>query len=293
MEQNLPGRSSAQPLMYGVSPGRGRRRRIVIAFLLICGIGILLPWVRPSWNNARILYAQWRCLSYSAPPDRVIFEEDPTEAAKLLALSGYHTAESFYMDPGGGVMTKSGTIGRIIQTPQNAVYRPPALDDLLLIGRVNLYGTGRLSGLGYPGHPQRSAVAFVGELRTPPRERWLVVVECDIHQGRFDTLQFHVAVLRPATTFAGLAMTTPVAVGIVPNGFGATATGPVRNPGTARVFAGQIDANDPSHFTIAYEASGISGSIDGKINSSGSVTLNSNWPINASAAGASDRPSAP
>lgn len=293
MEQNLLGKPSAPPLMYGVSPVRRRRRRIFIALLLICVIGVLLPWLRPSWNHARILYAQWRCLRYSAPPDRVVFEEDPTEAAKLLALSGYHTAESLYIDPGGGVMTNSGTIGRIIQTPQNAIYRPPALDDLLLIGRVNLYAPGWLSGQGYPGHPQHSAVAFVGELRTPPHERWMVVVECDIHQGRFDALQFHAAVLRPATTFAGLRMPMPVAVGVVPNGLGETASGPVRNPGTARVFAGRIDINDPSHFTIRYEASGMPGLIDGRINSSGSVTLNSNWPINAAAAGASDRPSAP
>jgi hypothetical protein len=51
------------------------------------------------------------------------------------------------------------------------------------------------------------------------------------------------------------------------------ATQPVRiNYGSRlRFFAGQIDASDPSHFTIGYQVDGSAGSIDGRMRDSGLV----------------------
>jgi hypothetical protein len=40
-----------------------------------------------------------------------------------------------------------------------------------------------------------------------------------------------------------------------------------------RFFAGKIDPNDPAHFTFDYQRAGVRGTIDGRLNDDGTVTL--------------------
>src|SRR5687768_13228704 len=93
----------------------------------------LMPLVRQKWQQfqaaremererQRLATIERQCLTHSAPPDKVVYEEDPAEAEKLLAA------------PGGGyvsVMQGAGPGGRfhwprrVLRGESADVYAPP------------------------------------------------------------------------------------------------------------------------------------------------------------------------
>ena len=80
-------------LDYSPSAGRRRTRTIrksaaLAIVLLLLGLGALW-WGRPVWNQYRLLVWQHRAMTFVDPPGKVVYEEDPSASAKLLAGGGY------------------------------------------------------------------------------------------------------------------------------------------------------------------------------------------------------------
>src|SRR4051812_43471063 len=71
---------------------RKRARRVIFAIilLLLIVIGILQRRTIELYaRQAELLYAQRAWLNFSAPADRVVYDDDPPRAAALLALPNY------------------------------------------------------------------------------------------------------------------------------------------------------------------------------------------------------------
>src|SRR4051794_38799853 len=57
---------------------------LLIGMLLALGVALFCsPWV---WYGSRDGYQQHRALTFTMPPEQVVYEEDPARAARLLAL---------------------------------------------------------------------------------------------------------------------------------------------------------------------------------------------------------------
>src|SRR5258706_798834 len=87
----VPHMSNAAPqLEYApAQPNRARRRRIILYVLLgfLC-VALLALWVwwKPIREQVVLRYWQHRCMKFSEPPDRVVWEEDPDELRRLKAM---------------------------------------------------------------------------------------------------------------------------------------------------------------------------------------------------------------
>lgn len=75
-------------LNYASPPPWHRRRRVrrwagvsVVGLVVVCAIW----WREPLWFQARMHYWEWRCATYTAPADQIVFASD---TATVKALSG-------------------------------------------------------------------------------------------------------------------------------------------------------------------------------------------------------------
>src|SRR5688500_15628521 len=87
---------STPPPQLDYAPGRSLvtrvgRRRIITLTLVIAALIALTFWFNPAlsriqrWNDElRFLALQETLVNYVAPADRVVYEEDPAEAATLM-----------------------------------------------------------------------------------------------------------------------------------------------------------------------------------------------------------------
>ncbi|HEY8665555.1 MAG TPA: hypothetical protein VIL86_02770 [Tepidisphaeraceae bacterium] len=216
-------------LHYAPQPRGRRRRRLVILLLAVSTAAILLsPWWGPPLRRQYDRYIVRRqareylrqCLRYSAPPDQVIYEEDPLEMAKLLGAGSLYRRDSF---------------GR------QAVILQPAL---------------------WPGGYQHSStgIAFLHQRRSSAGQVRLVEVDFDGRDdrngmfflpGAFSTDKSHP--LAPVTIWDGKKIDFPAP--------------------PLRLFAGQSDPVDLSHFTIGYQSSGTTGIIDGWLGDDDTIKL--------------------
>jgi hypothetical protein len=221
------------------APGAAIRRRRVIrraifAILLIVATAASIRWGPPVWRRARLLHHQRQCLAYNASPDRVIFDSHLEAAEELLTHAG---------GPDGFIPIPTGY-------PDAARAAPQCLIEL----EKDVGATIRPC----PGEP-----AFMHERISRSGIRRLVIV----HPACLYTDNFN-AVIDPATWFKP-ATSVWVQDSILKPGetpFLAALPG-------IRVFAGQPDRTDPTHFTIAYDVSGEKGIVDGYLKDNGSVDL--------------------
>jgi hypothetical protein len=115
------------------------------------------------------------------------------------------------------------------------------------------------------GQIQSYGTLFLGELRTPAGKRRLVGVDITgwFRGGKSPILSTHVRIFEP----------TP-AVQLPPQTGQATFNLALGDrEGALRLFAGQRDPKDPSHFTIAYTIAGQPGLVDGWLKEDGTVLL--------------------
>ena len=204
---------------------RSRRVAIVVgALLLLAGIA----WVTPrAFRRLQVTHWQRQCLDYAAPADRVVFDNDPAEIPKLLALP----------------LPYQGSLA-----VGHAYLIPPQYRKLIVSQSV---GTAFLHERITPqGEPRRVAVDLFGGTMPPPN----------------NTMMFNATVL-DATSAARSARSMVT----ITRGDGASIT---LQPGDKlRVFAGQPDPADASHFTIDYVLNGTRHTIDGWLKADGLVII--------------------
>jgi len=187
---------------------------VSLAVALVVGLGG--PW---WWKAARDAYWRSRCMSYVAPPDQVVYSDDPDEATRLLSTGAYEQVAFL------------ATL-RNPKAPIAAGLRP------LPYGKVwNGYETG-----GAFLHARTSA----GGLRR------LVIVGFELWEAPAGDriLKLNASSGSPRTWGGDAAHANVLRFRLAPCE-------------RLRLFAGQSDPHDPSHFTIAYEWCGCPGVIDG------------------------------
>ncbi len=246
-----------QPLGYAPRLPWHRKRRIrrvaLLVALLLLGLAAW-RWGGPWWRQARYLHCQARCLDYTAPPDMVVYEENAPDVDLLLAKGG-----GYRMLP-----RTDRTLREFYRQYRLAAYYPPELWAIL---------------------PQQSAgIAFVHRRRSPRGPERLVVVAASAGESFQDYGYFlamgHGRVYEPATWESGSTLRLVRDSGLFWHD--------LAHPPHAlwcegmRLFAGQADPSDESHFTIDYETYRLvapgqlvpqRGTIDGWLRDDDSVQL--------------------
>jgi hypothetical protein len=215
-------------LEYAKRPSVTRRRwfRRAVVGLFIASVAMsAVWWAPPAWNRARLLYVQRQCMRYAAPDGQLICAEPL---------------------PYGG------------QTPPFTVAATDPNCFSEFVGR----------GWGAAGTPIRvraivqGPVLFLHERRSKSGVRRLVVVRRTPPGGRMSwdiPLSFNVTLIEPAGLSGPPRMDGFDLPDAVPPRFGDGSP----NPPLLRLFAGQPDPADESHFTIEYEVDADRGTIDG------------------------------
>jgi hypothetical protein len=178
-------------------------------------------------RQARLLYAQRQWLNFSPPPTQVVYDDDPARAAALLAQPNY-----------ARVQLPSGTSA--------VVWTPPQFADAWF----------RTSGRP----PAPAAVLFLHERRTPSGEPFLLSCELDVGRGLTGSFvtPIYMNEIRPAAWRRGLARRNGVGW---PLPFQIERA--IQKGAHLRVFAGQVDPADATHFTVKYDLDGVEGFLDG------------------------------
>ena len=269
----------------------------VLLFSLVLGVepGQLVRSRLKQWQVAReaarfereLLASQQKCLQYTAPADRVVYEEDPAAAAALLARPA-----------GDYVRAIDDNDHRTGREP--AAWQPPVkARDPDALTRYNPLAPASVNG---------PAVLFLHERSTPSGQQKLVgVALTSRHHFRANAsdgygVRYGARTLRNRNVDGPYQIKTRTltAAVIMPAGKGTSAGGmerrlnlrlpddvlpqpavraypdyayagstqpapapPIDYGNKLRLFAGQPDPADPTHFTIRYQLDGKEGVIDG------------------------------
>ena len=245
--------TSLAPLDYALTPSRWRKliRQILLGSIVVTTSFCAWRFGPTVLHQSQLLYWQRQCMKFSLPPDMVVCEENPTAAARLLKDSRYtpFTVRSVSdgLDPHLPTVKAAALAPQCWQSFRNAPY-------------TNNY---RLIDSGGP-----VAVAFLGQRISPAGHRRLVCVE--FAPGRdflpsFGRSNYAVAVT-PAT------WTTPPSSPVRQGYFDGAVTFESPLP-SMRIYAGQPDPKDASHFTIRYQMMSRQDFIDGWLKDDDSVNL--------------------
>jgi hypothetical protein len=231
------------PLDYASAPSKRRKwlRRAVAFVFVISSAFAAWRWGPTAWEQGKFRYWKYRCQTYTAAPDVICYEEDPGNAAKLLASRPQYHPQSAV------VPNKHGTYDHVTL----ACLIPDCWRHFFIdsgMARV-------IEGTGWPAD---LPVVFLHDRTDPSGQHHLVCVRfCYAMTLSFCTqcgvfgpgkIQFHAVYFR---------MGTPVPPQLL----------------QLRIYAGQIDPNDDSHFTIRYEIWGQEDVIDGYLRNDYQVTL--------------------
>jgi hypothetical protein len=242
--KDTQGSTKGRFLQYAAPAFRRRHwaRRIARFLVVIAMISSAWQWGPRAFVQIGYLRAQHRCMTYAPPVSEVVFESDP-DAAALLAerCQEYHLA-SLYSAFGRGAPFSHW------RPP--ASHRPKALDKL--IPKFGFYGT-----------------AFMHAMRTPAGNERLVIISmgygASVELNGYG-LGMGAHVYTPASWRLGSAMLLTSEEGGLSLRYM-----PLEN--RLRIFAGQIDPSDSSHFTVPYELNGKPGVIEGRLRDDESVTM--------------------
>jgi hypothetical protein len=238
----------AEPLEY--APAVRSRRwiyRAVFASLLLGLSFAIVKWGPGWWRRAEILYWQHECLQFSLPPDTVVYEEDPTGAAALLAGNPKYHPYPFQRRSSEHAAPSAATAAALDVPDWN-----------------NL-------GIAKPGTKINPAVIFLHERISPAGHRRLVCVR---YWPQGDTFSPQFVQALNCDTFTVTPGTWSQAPALIPKGWlYDVEQGWPRKPPLVRIFAGQPDPNDPAHFTIRYRMWGQEDVVDGRLLDDDRVTL--------------------
>lgn len=225
-------------LSYAPKPPRHRRLLrlwcAVLVAVLVATAG--WRWGPGAWATVSYRYNWHQCLTFRLPSDFVVYEEDPAAAARLRATSAeFHVQQKIYFNDSW------------YPTPP-ADWGPPACYTPTVLRRVN--------AAVYSGY------AFVHSRTSPGGLTRLVTVGGGSSafgpKGR--TFGLHGKCLEPRTPAQ-----PPMSV----RQHSPAIDLRLRSNNRLRLFAGQPDPADASHFTIRYEIDGEAGTIDGWLRDDG------------------------
>jgi hypothetical protein len=219
------------------------RRFTALATIVV--LAVLAIRYAPRLNRRLdLLRAQRLAMSYAAPADHVVYERDPAKAAALLRASPNYWAVSYPSEDG--------------HTP------PPSHVPAGLGVAVDFVPAWRdFYRLASPPGRNTGAVLFLHKLRSPAGHERLVAVDGFLSAGSAH-LRLASSVFTPATLFSRPQFVTDNAR------YSLAEVGELQ---AERVFAGQLDPADASHFTILYETAAGTGVIDGWLKDDESVRL--------------------
>ena len=248
--------TTAPPLEYGRSITRRQRwarRGLIIAALLVAAAYPIWRWGSTAVSVAQLLYWQHRCLNYIPAKDQIAYEEDGAEAAKLLAIGTEYTAY-----PLNRTQNKNPAAAQIA-----AAFVPKCWTNF-----------GRLAGPSYrpwAGAPY-GAVVFLHELVSHGGNHRLVLVRYFAESNTFNPqfiagYNYVTHQIVPATL-----RTPPVEASQRGYALSVVSTWPRVAP-KVRMYCGEVDGKDSSHFTIRYEFWGKSDTLDGYLDDQDNVTL--------------------
>lgn len=232
---------SPPPLQYAPRPGPLRRRlarRVGVLLIVFAATFVSIRWGRPVAGRVELLYWQRQCLHYTAPPDQVVYEHGANGPPALLAGGGDYVPVTVRPD------------GFQSSTPLTAAAHLPRCAEKFLA---------QCPG---PCISLPAGVLFMHERQTPSGARRLVIVTSGFLQGATPLFipghDVKADILRPGTLRQPPEEKVgPVILDVL---FSQRPT-----PIHLRVFAGQADAVDPTHFTIAYEFDGQRHVVDGHL----------------------------
>jgi hypothetical protein len=231
------------------------------AFTLYLAYDRMWPWLRVQ---APMLLEQRRCLRFTEPKDRVVFDSDPSRVAGLMKLAGYRVAAART----AAVSTVADDCLAAFDDGQGQAAK---LDELRNFrpdtggGSAFWGGGGGLFGRG----PDAEAVVFLHRLNAGGPDR-LVVIQSSWYAPPGDPgserAELSATVVVPASC-----MGKPEILAGLP-----TQSCKLWAPASGqhmRIFAGQADPADPSRFTIDYQASDGRGTIEGRLRSDDTVEM--------------------
>jgi hypothetical protein len=224
---------TASPSQLEYAPRRPFVRRrwksltlLALLLLAIMGTIVFRAQLRTTYSRINLLRLQRNCLTFTAPPGQIAYDETP-DAAALLNRPGYRQV-------GVGARTGARLIG----------WQPVEFTQFWPLVR-------------HPTAKGNGAVLFLGERVSPKGNRRLVYLAGDplsmSSAGRLVPFEAYEVEL-------GTWNTNP----IPRNGLAQIMIefSEIRGQ-PLRIYAGQPDPKDPSHFTIDYEIAGRRGTIDG------------------------------
>jgi hypothetical protein len=233
-------------LDYAPRPAWHRRRRFrrwAAALVVLVGVACALYWRVPLQQWSSRAYQQYQCMNYHLPAGTVAYEESPEAATALVAKGGEYAA---------------GKTGGNFNTTV-AIHVPAPLKIL--------------SELTDPPLRLRGATLFLHGRTSPGGNRRLVIIQRvpnTLVPAFVPYTDLDVTLLEPSWK-TGLPRQVFPASGepprvIIPHDLNAMAR-------HLRIFAGQPDPKDASHFMIQYEVSGIRGTIDGWLQDDDTVRM--------------------
>ena len=136
----------------------------------------------------------------------------------------------------------------------------------------------KLSGTIQQDNPAKGSILFLHELRTPQGRRFLAIIEDNPYMDfplTYDYPSRFADVLSPASLLWGAALY----VEDMDLPWGGSFSFHPRSPAArTRIYAGQVDAADLSHFTIRYLKWGQEDILDGRLDNTGKITLQPRKP---------------
>ncbi len=246
----IPPSSGPIPLEYAPLPPRWRKhvRRILLGLILVAGAFCAWRWGPYAWHQSQLLYWQRQCLNFSASPDTVVYEEDPTASALLRQRSDY----SLYVLKWAQGLIRNST------TMYDAAFCPQCWRNLRTFFPVDY-------------RVNAGAIIFLHERISCAGHRRLVWVNYRPSMGTFSRG------FDSALNYDGDAI--PPATWTKPAIFERWSYGEIVNinfeehPPLVRVYAGQPDPTDPAHFTIRYQMWGQEDTLDGRLLDDDQITL--------------------
>ncbi|MDQ3441798.1 MAG: hypothetical protein M3478_15760 [Planctomycetota bacterium] len=221
-------------LGYAPAPPLHRRPRLR-RWALFAGFTLLLVvalWLVPrTYRHVQLLRWQSHCLAYAATASEVVYDNDPAEAKRLLALP-----RTYLKDPRDG-----------------AAYRVP-------IEWIQFY---LAAGFG----PQSTGTLFLHQRTSPSGRPVLLALDLNFNPLSAD----RVMSMGERVIVPGALLRPPRQVASRQRGDGTQIR--IGQGSRVRVFAGQPDANNPSHFTIDYEMDGARHKLDGWLEDDQSVRI--------------------